>query len=551
MAIKGGLSSLVPADMDFKSRLMRVEPYIFYLLCFVLVIPVIRVEVFPTIDGGAHTYNSNLIKYLLSDSRQYLSQYFSLNEEPVPNWLGHFLLMFFNFFLAPEWSEKLLQIIYVLSLPLSFRFLVSSYKVKLNFTFLIFPFVYSFVFVMGFYNFSLALILFFVTLACWNRYRNNLNAIKVFILFLLITLTYFSHLFIYAFLELTLFFCLTMEILYKWKEASLSLGKVIHSHLRKIIVFAVISVPAFVLFCNYMLSRKAGKDLFLGVDELINNIFFLQPVTGYNTAEYPYSRLLFLVLFALLVIGAYRNSVNNRGIPAREKIMRALSEKNIFMLMGLLCLFLYFKMPDANDMGGFISVRILALAALLMVAWINVQQMSMRLSYVLIPFVMYSMFGIMMGRLRFMDEVSRVSSEVLNASEKIESHSTIVPFNFADRFLFCHTSTYLGADKPVVNLQNYEASLGWFPVKWNFKKMPNILVGKLASPHNSQHSWATADTANPVQADYVFIIGKKYRENRDAFTVSLLENLQESYLLIYETESTSLFESRTRTVNSK
>ena len=47
-----------------------------------------------------------------------------------------------------------------------------------------------------------------------------------------------------------------------------------------------------------------------------------------------------------------------------------------------------------------------------------------------------------------------------------------------------HFSNYLGADKQVIILENVEASVGWYPVKWNINKMPEVLLGNSSAfPH--------------------------------------------------------------------
>ena len=45
--------------------------------------------------------------------------------------------------------------------------------------------------------------------------------------------------------------------------------------------------------------------------------------------------------------------------------------------------------------------------------------------------------------------------------------SLFLPLNYDENWLRAHISDYAGCNKPVAVLENQEAALAWFPIKWN------------------------------------------------------------------------------------
>ncbi|GEM_PF-3930281 len=62
-----------------------------------------------------------------------------------------------------------------------------------------------------------------------------------------------------------------------------------------------------------------------------------------------------------------------------------------------------------------------------------------------------------------------------------------------------HFTSYLGINKEVILLENYEASLPWFPFKWNNKMLNEFLKKKAVF--------------NFPVPDYIFIYGKYEKES--------------------------------------
>uniref|UniRef100_UPI0019616CE7 hypothetical protein n=1 Tax=Okeania hirsuta TaxID=1458930 RepID=UPI0019616CE7 len=80
--------------------------------------------------------------------------------------------------------------------------------------------------------------------------------------------------------------------------------------------------------------------------------------------------------------------------------------------------------------------------------------------------------------------------EYLEVRQHIPDRSTVLPLSFAHQgltpegknvarriWLFMHAADYLGTDRSLVMLGNYEAGLGYFPLIWKADKQPYVHLG--------------------------------------------------------------------------
>ena len=107
----------------------KIEKYIFFLILLLNLLPVLSYKFFPTMDGAAHLYNSNLINEMVLGNKE-LHQYYIFNSMPVPNWIGHIILSFFNLFLPAHIAERILLISFLIGLPLAFRSLLKTISIE-------------------------------------------------------------------------------------------------------------------------------------------------------------------------------------------------------------------------------------------------------------------------------------------------------------------------------------------------------------------------------------------------------------------------------------
>jgi hypothetical protein len=114
----------MPGKIKFLSLLN--EKYLFFSVLLINMVSICSLKFLPSMDGPAHLYNSNILMNLLTDNTGSLNDFYSINSFLIPNWLSHFLLAVFRIFLPAWLAEKLLLLIYITGLSLSFRLLLKQ-----------------------------------------------------------------------------------------------------------------------------------------------------------------------------------------------------------------------------------------------------------------------------------------------------------------------------------------------------------------------------------------------------------------------------------------
>ena len=109
--------------------------------------------------------------------------------------------------------------------------------------------------------------------------------------------------------------------------------------------------------------------------------------------------------------------------------------------------------------------------------------------------------------------------------------SLVLPLNFSKNWLAGNYDNYLGIDKPMVILHNYEASTGYFPVHWNREKMPNTLLGNQNSIPKCL-DWIGEKAHASYVIDYVFIL-VDYIDEELKCKETIEKSVRQNYELIY------------------
>jgi hypothetical protein len=120
---------------------------------------------------------------------------------------------------------------------------------------------------------------------------------------------------------------------------------------------------------------------------------------------------------------------------------------------------------------------------------------------------------------------------LVESSKILEANSVVLPVNMSDNWLELHFSNYLGLEKPLVLLENYEATVGWFPVRWNDARLPRVRLGDAERFSNLQWPCNTA-SSNSVQIDYVCIYGTIAKINDESWK-ELKDVLDKNFRPVY------------------
>ncbi|PKP02767.1 MAG: hypothetical protein CVU11_10655 [Bacteroidetes bacterium HGW-Bacteroidetes-6] len=534
------------------------EKYLFLFLVLVNLLPAFAGRFFPTMDGAAHLYNSNLINNLLFAKSTGLSGYFIFNPEVIPNWSGHAILAIFNLFLPAFFAEKILVVIYLIGLPYAYRrFIKQIAPQNVLMSYFIFPFAFSFMFMLGFYNFSLAIIAMFLVFTYWMKnFENGGSWGKVIMLFLLLLVVYFSHIVVFAFTLLAIGIYILFEFLVIWKEKQKLFRKLIKESLNKILMLLIASIVPIILSFLYFNARLGvGYNVYVENNELIDWLKTIRPLIVYNPlVEAPLtSKLGYLI--AIIVIIASFIRINELFSVSPEIFWKKMGQalkmfkiQDSWLLLSFLLLFLYFYLPDSDGQAGFVSLRLCYLFFIFLIIWLSTQPLPKWLMVFIVLVVATINVRLVVYYSSVIKEMDGIASSCYDAAEFIEPNSVVLPLNYSDNWLAIHSSNYLGAEKPMVILDNYECFTDYFPLKWNSNSFPNLTLGKLHSAQIPDLVWQSNPNNEDVKIEYVFVLGKT-DANLDSIHSMVFLELNSEYKLVFSDENCMLYGSKVNQVN--
>ncbi|MBC7488127.1 MAG: hypothetical protein H7282_15405 [Cytophagaceae bacterium] len=526
------------------------EKIFFFLIVILNLMPILSGTFFPSLDGPAHLYNAQIIHSLLLDGHSQLNSFFSLNPEPVPNWIGHFILVCCNLFFSAEISEKTLVLLYAVGLPIVFRSFIKAVSPQnILFSYFIFPFTYSFVFMIGFYNFSIALIFLFITLTYWIKHNTaNFSIKRAVILFLLVALTYFSHILVFVLLLLFLGIYTATKLVISVLQNRSSLKVPLVLAFKEAGAFAISSFLPIILFCYYFFSRTSGDGFYIPTLELISWLKNLRPIISYSfEKEEAFTQSIVYLIVSLLLIAVYNKltKIVWRSDLSLQSNLLLISKKirmvSVFFFLSTVMLFvLYFKLPDSDGSSGFVSVRLALLIFVFLICWLSTQYFPRWVLMLLVVVVLYCNFNLNNYRISVIRNLDEVALDCYSSAKYIAPNSVILPLNYSDNWLQLHFSNYLGIDKPVVILENYECGTGYFPVNWN-AQTPNVSLGNSNMSEFPCQQWRGNDSRILERIDYVFVLGDM-NSKTDSCNAILQLTIKENYTLVNQSKYARLYE---------
>lgn len=539
-----------------KSFILK-EQNLFLLMLIMGLVPLLIPKYFLTLDGASHFYNGNIIKELILGNYSQYGKLFELNPLLVPNWISHFLFASLNLFLPAFIAEKLILASYLVLFPLFFRkiilFITPENKV---FTYLPIVFAHNHLLYFGFFNLVLALVPFLATVYYILKKINQFNIRSLLILSSLFLVTYFSHILIYLLL-LVLVFILpfnSIHIRQVKNKFELSNWNIIFT---KIKIIGVSVIPSLILAINYLVHvdslEKAGR---MNLDILLKWIVDIRTLLTlcYCKDWYMVTHIL-MGLFLILVIFTSISTIKRTCSITDHKLTLQILKPNfkiIWLLFFLLFALLFLIVPNAN----LLSDRLILLTFIFFIMWISVQKYPKwihRLSLVVI-LIIHSTFVI--WHTKAMKSTSNEVEMMTQITPFIPEGSLLLPFNYAKDYnwLHSHSTGYLGSEKSINVIENYEAQLKWFPVKWNLNgpyELDRINVWGVQNKNiikdffiNSQHPTCFSlplKNGEAQEIEYVTIIGHPQDKNEANFK-EIQSIIQKNYSMIFQNDFCKLYQ---------
>ncbi len=455
-------------------RRLKPELLLFGALIAVHLLPVWLFEFIPTQDGPAHLSLTNLLRLYDRPEGAFLREYFLPNREAIPNWFIFLVLGKLLAFLPVPVAEKVLVSAYVVLLPLSVRYALGALGRSSFLSLLAFPFVYSFLFWMGFYNFCFSLAAFFFALGFWLRGPDRPGPVRIAGLAVLVLWVYFCHPVTLVLTVAALGMLAAWRVLLEWKSEPLG------PSLRRWMAGPVLAcLPALLLMATFVGTRtgRVGDSEF-AIEGKIDSLNHLVSLVSLDCGAEIGSTLLswlFVFLAAWLV---WRLSRERRAAPADG-----------LLLVAVLYVLIYFVAPDRMSGGSFIRPRLNLFPFFALLLWFGSFEYPVRVrrgvQAAAVALSLY-LFGTVASRWA---ELDSYLAEYASAGRWIEPGSTLLALSFAHagratdgRELSCrtwpfmHAQGQIAARQPIVDLALYEGDTDHFPFYFRPERNPFRLI---------------------------------------------------------------------------
>ncbi|MDP9361979.1 MAG: hypothetical protein M3P29_11060 [Acidobacteriota bacterium] len=437
----------------------RILRRLYFGLALLALAPIWSVSYLPTSDGPSHLYNSWVLHELLRGSHGPVSEWYVIDWRPHPNWLGHAVSALLMSVVPPLIAEKLLVSgIVLLFLYAIWRYTGAVDESRRVFAFLAFPFAYSMLLQQGFYNFCISVALYFLVLAVWWKRRDNPDARTITIVAGLLLLCYFSH------PMATVLAIGSMAVLWL---ATLP-GRSLATHEQHL--FSVL--PAVTLLAWFF--RLRGVTLLrapVSASGLFSYIMRMWVILSFDEIQAKVGLVLFFVLSALIIVTLIR----------REWRWQ---EGDAFVLLTLALVLVYARTPAASSGGTMIMERMSLFVVLSPIVWLAPRlPRRATIAFVLLFSILSLAYtGYLVRRYR---GLSRRVTELVHSADAIGRDTAFVTFLRDARphgtfiSVQMHAIDYAAIEKSSVDVNNYEAVTGYFPIRFR-PGMPvpeNTIVG--------------------------------------------------------------------------
>ncbi|MFM2157363.1 MAG: hypothetical protein RL516_2112 [Bacteroidota bacterium] len=506
-------------------NLQAIEKWGFRIILFLHLLPVLLLTPFVTLDGPAHLYNSVLIRELLStQSYNIISQphfFLQFNAFPEPNWTGHFIMSLLTFILPVLMVEKVMLLAVLLLTAFGYRKLIRSFQSDslLN-SWMLFPFLFNFVFCLGFINYSLAFALFPFALSWWINNRNNFNFKNVLIGFCWLALIYFSHLVIFLFTVIAM----GLYTLSHWRKLNGDFWK-------EIKFLSIFSLP-WILFSGLFVwlsgaNGYRGEVSYLPFMDLIQQIIESRIFIVYNYDDENGLTLIysFFILLALVWTFIERKKIRLQLFP---------------ILLMIVSLLMIFVLPDSLASGGILSIRIIQLFFICLIFWLASVESSKIKSITMAIFSVGFSSMMLFHHYPTQKGLSDDAHSFIEAGKQLQDSNLIMPLNYSPNWMHANMCSYMGAVSKAMVLDNYEPTQGHFPLVWKESKNPEKALGNYTSSNHPCVQLANFENTFRRKITTVSVWKKENSNPEDSCDKSVNALLNEQFKVTYQDNNIQL-----------
>jgi hypothetical protein len=401
-------------------------------------LPIWRVHYVPTMDGPSHLYNAVVMKELGTGSPDF-ARVFQIDTRPYPNWMSHALLWLALAVAPPLVAEKIvLSAIVLLFLAGCWMLAGVVDRGSHVYAFLAMPLAFNLLLQLGFYNFMLATALMMIAVAYWWRSSHRSIALAAFLV-----LAYFAHPIPTA-----------IAILFISVSAIALRRRVLVTHLA----FA----PALLLLAWFAMrpSAEAATWNWNGF------VLMWQPLTRVlllltlDLRQIAFGTAMGIVFGLLIVLTI---ALENFDWQRRRVIVQ---DRDVFLLLTAIAVILYLAAPLGANGDLMLKARFLLFPYLIVLPWLTPRLGRLPLAIVFALLAAANVLFIRDGWKRNDKFIARAIAPLYAA----EPNHTMLALIFdrssphATVAVLSHAVSYAVAERRLVDLGNYEAATGHFPV---------------------------------------------------------------------------------------
>jgi hypothetical protein len=413
-----------------------------------------------------------------------------------------------------------------------------------------FPFIYNYLLLMGFYNYSLSVALLMLVMGYWWKHSATFGVRDMAILGLLLVLLYFCHL---VSLVLALFSIAAVAILslapklIRWKRAPLSLLCIlllVEFYSVSLIVALLILVigyrwkyfgafdrpkligwrqtslsllcmlPAIGLTLYYTETRGTAQSGSWELARLWQYFIRNESLAYYSKSQIIIGKFVtgaFVALFSYTLIRDHFFTKDPRCDPPRYAgVAKArkwrfglrVHRKDFFLLLCAAFFVIYLKAPDGMSGGGFIKTRLAFLPFLIIIPWLSWDMP--KIAKGIAGGALIVLATVYLAHASYYHKILSDDMKVYTSGyDVVERNKVVLPlgFDYIGRSwrigIFVHPLGYYGYERGCINLINYEATTDYFPTIFK----PDFHRPALATVHLKQTEVNFAEYADDI--DYV------------------------------------------------
>ncbi len=523
--------------------------HLFTVLLILHLLPIWIFGYFPSQDGASHVYNALVLKEYNQHENFKMRDAWKLNIIIFPNWLSHISLAALLYVFPPVIAEKVFLTFAIGMIPVSFFYFLNAVhrgkQGRYLFAWLGFPFAYNYLLYMGFYNFTLSVAFFFFSFGFWWKHKDYMEIKHLCILYVLLLLTYLSHIVSYGLVVLAMSIaaaCIwgSETLVETWRihkrPGNVNVSDLFNQFkltIKPFFYFLLYMIPIYFVLMEYYLQsiKRHQEGNHRGMEWISDYFWGVKSIAYFTDWNIPINHFLLVILgSAILISIGYR-------IYRKQKIEKT----DAFLAIAIVFTYMFIKAPWGYGPGGWINDRIHLYILLMLAPWLIIDMHKYLRHTLTTLLVIFTLAHCVLTAFHH-GQISGEIAELVSGAKMIKPHSTFTHrsagwhksehlyghYDKTEKKIvmrndikyvkpFLHSTAFYGvyADD-VVHMANYEANYYYFPVN-----------------RNNQDSVAL----DYIRADYV--IAWFYPETE------LFADLIPNYDIIHETKNLKLFQRKT------